>query len=103
MTESRRFPAVSWARVALACCAIAVGAAIVMGVGQGPATPVGPALASTGGIEPTERQRRVMRLVSEVMERQHYRQAVLDDNVCDGGPCPGTTRSFWWKFYWVQR
>ena len=81
MSESRRLPAVSWARVALACCAIAVGAAIVMGTGQGPATPVGPALASTGGIEPTERQRRVMRLVSEVMERQHYRQAVLDDKL----------------------
>jgi carboxyl-terminal processing protease len=81
MTDFRSFPAVSWPKAALACCAIAVGAAIVMGIGKGPATPVSPAVASTGTIEPTDRQRRIMRLVSEVMERQHYRQAVLDDKL----------------------
>jgi len=81
MTDSRSFPRVSWPKVAMACCAIALGAAIVMGIGQGPATPVTPAVASTGSIEPTERQRRVMRLVAEVTGRQHYRQAVLDDKL----------------------
>jgi carboxyl-terminal processing protease len=81
MTDFRSFPALSWPKAALACCAIAVGAAIVMGIGKGPATPVSPAVASTGTIEPTDRQRRIMRLVSEVMERQHYRQAVLDDKL----------------------
>jgi carboxyl-terminal processing protease len=81
MTDFRSFPAVSWPKAALACCAIAVGATIVMGIGKGPATPVSPAVASTGAIEPTERQRRITRLVSEVMERQHYRQAVLDDKL----------------------
>ena len=81
MTDFRSFPALSWPKAALACCAIAVGAAIVMGIGKGPATPVTPAVASTGTIEPTDRQRRIMRLVSEVMERQHYRQAVLDDKL----------------------
>ncbi|HET8692660.1 MAG TPA: carboxy terminal-processing peptidase [Steroidobacteraceae bacterium] len=39
------------------------------------------AAASTGELVPTERHRRVMRLVSEVVERQHYRQAPLDDNL----------------------
>jgi carboxyl-terminal processing protease len=56
-------------------------AALFMGNGPGPATPVAPALASTGAIEPTERHRRVVRLVAEVMERQHYRQAPLDDKL----------------------
>jgi len=81
MTDFRSFPAVPWPKVALACCALAVGATIVMGIGKGPATPVTPAAASAGAIEPTERQRRIMRLVSEVMQRQHYRQAVLDDKL----------------------
>jgi len=40
---------------------------------------VAPAAASSGELAPSERHRRVMRLVSEVVERQHYRQAALDD------------------------
>lgn len=43
------------------------------------ATPLPPALAATGEFVPGERHRRVMRLVTEVVERQHYRQATLDD------------------------
>jgi carboxyl-terminal processing protease len=65
----------------LVCAVIAGMAALFMGNGPGPATPVAPALASTGAIEPTERHRRVVRLVAEVMERQHYRQAPLDDKL----------------------
>jgi carboxyl-terminal processing protease len=37
------------------------------------------AAASSGELVPSERHRRVLRLVSEVVERQHYRQAPLDD------------------------
>jgi carboxyl-terminal processing protease len=81
MSVSRRFPVVSWPRILLVCAVIAGMAALFMGNGPGPATPVAPALASTGAIEPTERHRRVVRLVAEVMERQHYRQAPLDDKL----------------------
>ena len=42
---------------------------------------VAPALASTGELAATERHRRVMRLVSDVVKRQHYRQAALDDDM----------------------
>jgi carboxyl-terminal processing protease len=71
----------SWPKVGLLCAAIAVLAAVVMGGGAGAARPVSPALAATGSIEPTDRHRRVARLVAEVMERQHYRQATLDDKL----------------------
>ncbi len=42
---------------------------------------VAPALASTGELAATERHRRVMRLVTDVVKRQHYRQAPLDDEM----------------------
>ncbi|MBM5812175.1 MAG: PDZ domain-containing protein [Gammaproteobacteria bacterium] len=45
------------------------------------ATPLPPALAAAGEFVPSERHRRVMRLVTEVVERQHYRQATLDDTM----------------------
>jgi carboxyl-terminal processing protease len=41
--------------------------------------PLAPALAAAGEFVPSERHRRVMRLVADVIERQHYRQAELDD------------------------
>jgi len=81
MTRHRSPPMMSWPRVALLCAAIAVVAAVVMGGGAGAARPVPPAVAATGAIEPTDRHRRVARLVAEVMERQHYRQAALDDKL----------------------
>jgi carboxyl-terminal processing protease len=81
MNYRRRLPQLPWPRIALLCAAIALTATIVMGNGPGPATAVTPALASTGTIEPTERHRRVARLVAEVMERQHYRQSPLDDKL----------------------
>jgi carboxyl-terminal processing protease len=43
--------------------------------------PIAQAAASSGELVPSERHRRVMRLVSEVVERQHYRQAALDDSM----------------------
>ncbi|MBS1199384.1 MAG: carboxyl-terminal processing protease [Proteobacteria bacterium] len=81
MTRPRRFTSLPWARIALLCAAIALTATVVMGTGTGPATAVAPAMASTGAVEPSDRHRRVARLIAEVMERQHYRQASLDDKL----------------------
>src|SRR5688572_32178986 len=70
-------------RLALACAAVA---GLVLLVGRGPdhgalAPAIAPAAASSGELAPSERHRRVMRLVSEVVDRQHYRQAALDDSM----------------------
>jgi len=68
-------------RLAAACTA-AAGILLLAGVGaeRAPLAPaISPAAASSGDLAPSERHRRVMRLVSEVVERQHYRQAPLDD------------------------
>ncbi len=46
-----------------------------------PRTTLTPALASSGDLAATDRHRRVMRLVSEVVRQQHYRQAALDDDM----------------------
>ena len=69
-----------------AVVALVVGAGIFVLAGSGPdrtalAPAIAPAVASTGDLVPSERHRRVMRLVSEVVERQHYRQAALDDTM----------------------
>ena len=62
--------------------ALLVAACIVVLAGSGAArAPLSPALASSGELVASERHRRVMRLVSEVVERQHYRQAALDDDM----------------------
>jgi carboxyl-terminal processing protease len=62
--------------------ALAVAACIIVLAGSGAArAPLSPALASSGELVASERHRRVMRLVSEVVERQHYRQAALDDEM----------------------
>jgi carboxyl-terminal processing protease len=64
---------------------VAVAAVLVLagsGNEQAPLAPaIAPAAASSGELVPSERHRRVMRLVSEVVERQHYRQAPLDDGM----------------------
>ncbi len=76
-----RAPIPSRLRLAVAC---AVVAGIFMLAGSGTerasiAPAIAPAVASSGELVPSERHRRVMRLVSEVVERQHYRQTPLDD------------------------
>ena len=50
---------------------------------SGPVQPaaVARAAATPGELVPNDRHRRVVRLVSEVMQRQHYRQATLDDRL----------------------
>ncbi len=61
--------------LAVACCVIVLAGPVAN------RAPLSPALASSGDLVPSERHRRVMRLVSEVVERQHYRQAALDDEM----------------------
>jgi len=81
MTRWLRAPRNSSLRFGAACAAVA-GVLLLAGVGaeQAPLAPaIAPAAASSGELVPSERHRRVMRLVSEVVERQHYRQAPLDD------------------------
>jgi carboxyl-terminal processing protease len=78
-----RAPTSSKLRLAIACAVVA-GVFMLAGSGTertslGPA--ISPAVASSGELVPSERHRRVMRLVSEVVERQHYRQTPLDDSM----------------------
>ncbi len=78
-----RSPTSSRLRLAIACAAVA---GLVLLTGPSPEraslTPtIAPAAASSGELVPNERHRRVMRLVSEVVDRQHYRQAALDDSM----------------------
>jgi carboxyl-terminal processing protease len=79
MTTWFRAPTSPRLRLVLALLA---AACIVVLAGSGAArAPLSPALASSGDLVASERHRRVMRLVSEVVERQHYRQAALDDEM----------------------
>jgi carboxyl-terminal processing protease len=78
-----RAPIPTKLRLALAC---AVAASLFLLAGPAPqraalAPSIAPAAASSGELAPSERHRRVLRLVSEVVERQHYRQAELDDSM----------------------
>jgi carboxyl-terminal processing protease len=81
MTPWLRVPDTSRLRLA-AACAVGLGILLLAGLGadRAPLAPaIAPAAASSGDLAPSERHRRVMRLVSEVVERQHYRQTPLDD------------------------
>jgi carboxyl-terminal processing protease len=81
MTPWLRAPSAPRLRLA-AACAVLAGVLLLAGTGpeRAPLAPaIAPAAASSGDLAPSERHRRVMRLVSEVVERQHYRQAPLDD------------------------
>src|SRR5262245_40585664 len=78
-----RAPTAPRVRLVLACAALA---GLLLLAGPSPeraqiAPAIAPAAASSGELVPSERHRRVMRLVSEVVERQHYRQAALDDTM----------------------
>ena len=76
-----RAPTSSRLRLAVACAVVAgVVHAGRLGAERAALAPaIAPAVASSGELVPSERHRRVMRLVSEVVERQHYRQTPLDD------------------------
>lgn len=60
--------------------ALLIACALLAGTAQ---TPVANAIAtaSTQDLSPTERQRRVSKLVSNVIERSHYRQSPINDPV----------------------
>ncbi len=79
MTAWFRSPASPRLRLLLAL--LAAGCIVVLAGSAASRAPLAPALASSGELVPSERHRRVMRLVSEVVERQHYRQAALDDGM----------------------
>jgi len=79
MTAWLRSPLSPKLRLLIAALAAACVLALV-GSGAHRA-PLAPALAASGDLAPSDRHRRVMRLVSEVVERQHYRQAALDDDM----------------------
>lgn len=69
-------------KLRLLIAVLAAGCVLVLvGSGAAPRAALAPALASSGDLVPSDRHRRVMRLVSEVVERQHYRQAALDDDL----------------------
>ncbi len=78
-----RAPTSSRLRLAFACVAVAgIVFLAVPGRERAALAPaIAPAAASSGELVPSERHRRVMRLVSEVVDRQHYRQAALDDSM----------------------
>ncbi len=81
MTDPRTERSLRWPRLlALAALGLAV-ALVILGPGPVPAPAEARASAAPGELAPTDRQRRVVRLVAEVMERQHYRQAKLDDGL----------------------
>ena len=66
----------------LLLAAMLVTAVIALaGSGAQRAVAVAPTIGSSGDLAASERHRRVMRLVSEVVDRQHYRQTALDDDM----------------------
>ncbi len=69
-------PRFRWLLTAAACVVVLAIAGSVA-----PRAALTPALASSGDLTATDRHRRVMRLVSEVVRQQHYRQAALDDDM----------------------
>lgn len=68
-------------RLLLAAAGLAAVTLMVAASDEFRAAPLAPALAASGELAPTERHRRVARLVAEVVDRQHYRQAKLDDSI----------------------
>jgi carboxyl-terminal processing protease len=74
--RSRRFSLLLSLPALLLACALLVGTA------QAPvANAVATASPSSQDLSPTERQRRVSKLVSNVIERSHYRQSPINDPV----------------------
>jgi carboxyl-terminal processing protease len=81
MTDRRPLPARSWSRYGGMAALLLVLVVAVMGSGPVQPAAVARAAAAPGELVPNDRHRRVVRLVSEVMQRQHYRQATLDDRL----------------------
>jgi carboxyl-terminal processing protease len=65
---------------AIVVCASAVGLAALLGASMTP--PVAPPSAAAGSVlEPTEQENYVARRVSDIIAREHYRRAPLDDHL----------------------
>lgn len=79
MSVTTRFTRPSRRRQLTLVGALAAALLVLAGSVSYRTTPLTPALAAAGEFTASERHRRVMRLVAEVVERQHYRQAALDD------------------------
>jgi carboxyl-terminal processing protease len=79
MTAWLRAPLPTRSRLLLA--ALAAACVLALAATGAPRAPLTPAVAATGDLVPSDRHRRVMRLVTEVVERQHYRQTALDDDM----------------------
>jgi carboxyl-terminal processing protease len=63
---------------ALAVCASAIGIAALLGATM---TPPAPTPAATAGLAPTEQESYVARRISDIVAREHYRRAPLDDRL----------------------
>src|SRR3984957_14362435 len=63
---------------AIAVCASAVGAAVLLGAAM---TTPAPAPAAGATLAPTEQENYVARRVSDIVAREHYRRAPLDDRL----------------------
>jgi carboxyl-terminal processing protease len=63
---------------AIAVCASAVGAAALLGAAM---TTPAPAPAASASLAPTEQENYVARRVSDIVAREHYRRAPLDDRL----------------------
>jgi carboxyl-terminal processing protease len=63
---------------AIAVCASAIGAAALLGAAM---TTPAPAPAASASLAPTEQENYVARRVSDIVAREHYRRAPLDDRL----------------------
>lgn len=75
----------SWAKrsrwiSAIAVCASAVGLAALLGAAMTP-SPAVPAAAAAAVLAPTEQENYVARRVADIVAREHYRRAPLDDHL----------------------
>ncbi len=64
----------------VAVCASAVGLAALLGAAMAPPSPA-PAAAASAILAPTEQENYVARRVSDIVAREHYRRAPLDDRL----------------------
>src|SRR5271167_5173104 len=63
---------------AIAVCASAVGMAALLGAAM---TPPAPAPAASAVLAPTDQENYVARRISDIVAREHYRRAPLDDRL----------------------
>ncbi|MFZ9966755.1 MAG: tail-specific protease, partial [Steroidobacteraceae bacterium] len=72
---------ITWPRALGAVAAILLLAAYTSGEPPKATVALAAAHATAMEVEPTDRHRRAARVITEVMDRQHYRQADLDDSL----------------------